>query len=487
MVPADPPLQLLPDPRALIAGSRHDGRAGEHQHVYAGNGTSTTTVPLAGEDAIDAAVGSARTAAERWRGMPAAGRRAVLLRVAELIGADTERLTGLQTLESGMPIQYAKAVPGAAADFFAYYAGWSDKLGGDVIDTWPMRALDYAVDEPYGVVAIIVPWNAPLASLAQIAGAALAAGNAVVLKPPELAPFTSLRVGELFLEAGGPEGALNIVPGGPRAGAALVRHPGVAKVHFTGSAATARSVIAGAAENLTPVALELGGKSAHVIFADADVKAAARHAMAGLVIYSGQGCANGTRVLVQASIYDELLDTVLSRLGRLPVGDPLASGTVIGPVVSARACDRIVELIDRARELGAGTLVAGGERIGGELAGGFYIAPTVFSEVDSETELAQQEIFGPVLAFTRFETERDAIELANGTSYGLAAYVHTADVRRAHRVARALEAGNVWVNGFFGIPPSMPFGGTKQSGYGRVGGLAGLREFVRCKNVWLAL
>ena len=349
-----------------------------------------------------------------------------------------------------------------------------------------MRSLDYAVDEPYGVVAVIVPWNAPLVSLAQIAGAALAAGNAVVLKP-ELAPFTALRVGELLLEAGGPPGALNIVPGGPEAGAALVRHPDIGKLHFTGSVATARSVISSAAEHLTPVALELGGKSAHGIFEDADVKAASRHALAGLVIYSGQGCANGTRVLVHASIYDELLETLLGRLRRLAVGDPLDARTTIGPVVSERACERIVGVIDRAQELGAGRLVAGGGRIGGELAGGFYIAPTVFAEVDGASELAQQEIFGPVLAFARFETEKEAIELANSTPYGLAAYVHTTDGRRAHRVARELAAGNVWVNGFFGIPPSMPFGGVKQSGYGRVGGVAGLREFLRPKNVWLAL
>jgi aldehyde dehydrogenase (NAD+) len=487
MLPADPPLELLPDARPLVGGDRPDGHGGEHHHVYAGNGTATTTVPLADATTMDAAVAAARAASVRGRRLAARERRTVLIRLAEAVQRDAERLTGLQTLECGMPAQFAKAVPAAAADFLAYYAGWTDKLGGEVVDTWPVRALDYTLDEPYGVVAIIVPWNAPLASLAQIAGAALAAGNTVVLKPAELAPFTALRVGELFLDAGGPPGVLNVVPGGPEAGAHLVRHPGIGKVHLTGSAATARSVISGAAENLTPVALELGGKSAHVVFQDADIKAAARHAMAGIVLFSGQGCANGTRLLVHASIHDELLELLLRRLARMPVGDPLDPGTTIGPVVSARACERIVGVIERASEHGAGRLVAGGERLGGELADGFYIAPTVFAEVDGGAELAQQEIFGPVLAITRFETERQAIELADGTLYGLAAYVHTTDVRRAHRVAHELQAGNVWINGFFGIPPSMPFGGTKQSGYGRVGGVAGLREFLRPKNVWLAL
>jgi aldehyde dehydrogenase (NAD+) len=482
------PVELLPDGRPLIAGRPVDPAGGEeHAHVYAATGKLTARVPLGGPEEIDLAVAAARAALPRWRSLPGNQRRTLLLRAAELIAADAERLAALQTLETGVPRQFARAIPGVAADFLTYYAGWSDKRTGEVIDTWPAPALDYAVEEPYGVVGIIVPWNTPLVSLAQIAGAALAAGNCVVLKPPELAPFTCLRAGELFAEAGLPAGVLSVVPGTATAGAALAGHPGVDKLHFTGSAATARKVLARAQERLTPVGLELGGKSAHLIFADADPKFAARQALSGLVILSGQGCLNGTRVLIEEPLYDRVLELVVSRLGRLPVGDPLASSTVLGPVVSERACERILALVDRATAERQGELVLGGGRLGGELAGGFFVEPTIFADVAPGSELAQEEIFGPVLSFQRFHDEREALELANGTGYGLAAYVHTADVRRAHRVAAALEVGNVWVNGFYGVAPSMPFGGHKQSGYGRVGGRAGLREFTRSKNVWLAL
>ena len=485
---ADAPLDVLPDTRPLVAGERLDPSGGAvHPHVYAATGRVTAEVALGGPREIDAAVAAGRAALPRWRALAAPERRAILTRAAQLVLADAERLSAIQTLETSLPIQFARGVPAVAADHLAYHAGWSDKVGGEVVTTWPGPALDYTVEEPYGVVAVIVPWNSPLVSMAQVAGAALAAGNCVVLKPPELAPFTSLRVGELFGEAGLPAGVLNVVPGGAGAGEALVRHPGVDKIHFTGSGATARRVLAGAQEHLTPVALELGGKSAHVIFADSDPKAAARHALSGLLIGSGQGCVNGTRVLVERPIYEQVLEHAVARLRRLPVGDPMRADTVLGPVITEVACERILGVIGRARQEGSGLLVTGGERLGGDLAPGYFVAPTIFGDVDPASELAQDEIFGPVLAFAPFDTLQRALDLANGTRYGLAAYVHTADVRRAHRVAAGLEAGNVWVNGFYGVAPSMPFGGNKQSGHGRVGGRAGLREFTRPKNVWLAL
>ncbi|MET9263806.1 aldehyde dehydrogenase family protein [Amycolatopsis sp. NPDC004079] len=484
----EPPLDVLPGPAALIGGERlHSTGGGSYQHVYAATGRPTVEVRLSGADEIDAAVRAARRALPRWRAMPANERRAALFRLAQLVTGHAETLSALQTLETSVPQRFAASFPVAAADFFGYYAGWTDKLAGDLIETWPSRALDYTLPEPYGVVAVIVPWNGAMVSLAQIAGAAIAAGNTVVLKPPERAPFTALRIGELCLEAGLPPGVVNVVPAGPEGGDALVRHPMVDKIHFTGSGATAKKVLAAALDNLTPVGLELGGKSAHLVFADANLGMAARQALAGLVINSGQGCANGTRVLVEAAVYEEVLRLASGRLRHIPMGDPFAAGTSMGPVVDEAACLRILSTIDAAGRAGHGRLVSGGGRLDGELAGGYFVEPTVFADVDNESPLAQCEIFGPVLSFLPFETEREAIELANASPYGLAGYVHTGDVRRAHRVSQALHAGNVWVNGFAGIPPSMPFGGTKQSGHGRVGGAAGIREFTRPKNVWTAL
>jgi acyl-CoA reductase-like NAD-dependent aldehyde dehydrogenase len=488
MAIAAAPTHLVKEPVLLIGDRRlTHASGGTHQHVYAGTGEPTAAVPLGGVVEMDAAVRAARTALPRWRAMPADVRRDAMLRAAELIRTNAAELSFLQTLESAVPTRFARTFPAVTADFLAYHAGWIDKIGGEVIETWPARAFDYAVEEPYGVVAVVIPWNGPLVSIGQTVAPALAAGNTVVLKPPELAPFTAVRVGELFLAAGFPPGVLNVVPGGPDGGAALVGHPGVDKVHFTGGGDTARRVLAATAASLTPVGLELGGKSAHLIFADADPRVAARQALSGLVILSGQGCANGTRVLVESPLYDEVLRLATTRLRRLAVGDPFADDTTMGPVISESACERILAVVGRARADGSGRLVTGGERLGGDLATGYFVAPTIFGDVAPDSELAQREIFGPVLSFLRFDGEEEAVRLANGTEHGLAAYVHTNDLRRAHRVARALEAGSVWVNGFAGISPATPFGGTKRSGYGRVGGRAGIREFTRPKNVWLAL
>lgn len=279
---------------------------------------------------------------------------------------------------------------------------------------------------------------------------------------------------------------INVVPGSAAAGEALVRHPGVDKVHFTGNGETARRVLDAARQNLTPVALELGGKSALIVFDDADPVAAATQALSAVVVLSGQGCANGTRVLVEITVYERVLALARGLLRRIRVGDPLDEATTVGPVVSERACRRIVEVIDRARERDGARLVAGGERLRGDLSDGYFLAPTIFADVDSSSELAQEEICGPIVSFMPFTTEEEAIRLANATRYGLAGYVHTSDMRRAQRVAESLVCGSVWVNGLPGIPPPVPFGGVRQSGYGRVGGVAGIREFTRVKNVWLA-
>jgi acyl-CoA reductase-like NAD-dependent aldehyde dehydrogenase len=384
-----------------------------------------------------------------------------------------------------MPVQFAGQLPGLAADWLRYHAGWADKRGGEVIDSWPARSLDYTLDEPYGVVAGIIPWNGALMSAVQLWGPALATGNAVVTKPSELAPFVAARLADLAVEAGIPAGVVTVVPGAAPAGQALASHPDIDKIFFTGGAATAKHVLGAASAQLTPVALELGGKSPHLVFADADLRITARQAMSGIVALSGQGCANGTRLLVQESIAERLLEILLGRLRHAPAGDPADERTMVGPVVSQASCDRIMEMIDRGRD--RGRLLAGGSRAGGELAQGFFIEPTVFTDLDGDHELIREEIFGPVLTVQTFTDEAEAIALANSGRHDLAAYIHTNDLRRAHRVSRALAAGAIWINGIPGLRPSTPFGGGKRSGTGRIGGAAGIREFLRPKNVWLSL
>lgn len=485
----DAPEVDLPEPGLWIGGELVPATGGVvFPHRYAANGRPTADVPLAGAADVDRAVQAARAALPGWRALPANERRNRLLVMARLIVERAELLSNLNVLDNGTPLLIAAAQNGMAADLFTYNAGWADKIGGELIDTWPSAALDYSRLEPYGVVGVIIPWNGPVTAIGQVLAPALAAGNCVVLKPPELAPFSAMAMGALFAEAGFPPGVVNVLPGGGEAGDALVRHPGVDKVHFTGSAATARLIARAAADTLTPLGFELGGKSAVVAFEDADPATVARAAVGFIsVSLAGQGCINGTRVLVHRSICDDVVAATVAAARDVSVGDPLDLSTEMGPVIDSRACERILAMIERAGSSGAGTLVAGGVRLGGELADGYFIAPTVFADVDPRSEIAQEEVFGPVQTVIPFETEAEAIALANDTSYGLAAYLHTRDIARVHRVAAAMEAGNVWVNGGFGIPSAAPFGGVKQSGYGRLGGRAGIAEFTRPKNIWIAL
>jgi acyl-CoA reductase-like NAD-dependent aldehyde dehydrogenase len=320
-----------------------------------------------------------------------------------------------------------------------------------------------------------------------VLGPALAAGNCVVFKPPELAPYACRRIMQHLLDAGVPPGVVNMVTGGPESGRRLVAHPGIDKIHFTGSPQTARSILATAAENITACALELGGKSANVIFADADLDAALPQAMNAIIGKSGQGCIRGTRILAERTVYDEVVErcAAIARTARL--GDPMLDTTIMGPVISEAACQRILRTIERATREEGGRLVAGGRRADGELAPGYYLEATVISDVAPQSDLAQNEVFGPVIAVMPFDGEDEALRLANSTPYALAAYVQTNDGGRAHRMARRMNAGNVWINGFGGILPGVPFGGNGISGFGRLGGEAGIKEFLRPKNVWMKL
>lgn len=481
-----PPLELLPKPGLLIGDQRVDDTSGGVvDHVYGATGRRTAEVALAGRREIDLAVQAARSALPLWRATTPDQRRELLNRAAGVLREHAQELTSISQVDNSMPVFAAAGGPGMAADQFAYYAGWADKLTGDVIPTWPTPSLDYATQEPYGVVGIIIPWNGPVYAIGMTVAPALAAGNCVLLKPPELAPYSAIRIGELFLEAGFPPGVLNIVTAGPEGGQAMVAHPGIDKVHFTGSGATATRILDTAKDVLKPVGLELGGKSANIIFADADLDNAAMQAVLGMQ-GSGQGCINGTRVLVERRVYEEVLTLMQGILGTLEVGDPLVASTFFGPVINATAADRIMGVIETAKR-GDVRLVTGGERLGGDLADGFFIAPTVFADVDNATPLARNEIFGPVVAVMPFDTEDEAVRIANDSPFGLAGYIQTSNIKRAHSVAQRLEVGNIWINGFLGIPPSAPFGGVKQSGWGRLGGIDGIREFTHPKNIFVSL
>jgi len=476
--PAD---EAYPDTGLLIGDTRlATASGGMHRHLYPGTGLETRALPMAGAAEMDLAVTAARKALPGWKAMPVNQRRGLMLRLADLMDANAAQLERLAVAENATMLGKAMLFRMGATDSLRYYAGWADKIGGDVVPTWPVPAFDYAQYEPYGVLAIILPWNVPMGSFGQIVAGALAAGNTVIVKPSELAPFTSLRIGELALEAGFPAGVVNIVPAGPDGSEALVRHPGIDKIHFTGSGATARRIVASA--GLRPVGLELGGKSARILFGDADPEKAVALAVASATSHAGQGCLLGTRLLVEANLYDEVVERARAEMDSRVVGDPYALESHVGPVISEGSRERILAAVARAEQSGS-KLVSGGRAIDRP---GYYLQPALFADVDNASGLAQEEIFGPVLGITRFVDEADAIRIANDSAFGLGAYLHTDDLRRAHRVASALEVGNIWVNGFH-APASMPFGGAKESGFGRVGGQAGLHEFLRVKNVWMSM
>jgi aldehyde dehydrogenase (NAD+) len=455
-------------------------------HVNPATGQVQAEVVMAGEEEVERAVASAVAAQKVWWSWRPDERRNALWRLAGLVRQDGEEVSQLLMLEAGIPITMAAGLPRRAGDYLEYYAGLADKIEGQVIPIFPEQAFDYTLPEPYGVVAAISTWNGGISSLSRKGGAALAAGNAVVVKAMELAPFSAVRFGELALQAGLPPGLVNVIVGGPEAGAALVRHPDVRKVSFTGGVETARKILATAAESITPVVLELGGKSGSIVFADADLEAAARFSGATPMGLAGQACVSPSRLIVHESIHDELLERAAAVTRALPVGDPLEAATVVGPVVSETQYDRILAMIDRARRSERGRVVTGGGAVG-DLGDGYFIEPTIFDGLTSEDYIAQEEVFGPVLSVITFSDEEEAIALANDTRYGLAGYVHTTNLQRAHRVAAKLDAGYISVNGFAALPASAPFGGNKISGIGKEGGRAGLDEFLHVKNVYIPL
>jgi acyl-CoA reductase-like NAD-dependent aldehyde dehydrogenase len=477
----------LPEATLLIGGDKVTGSGGSYEHFYPATGKPNTTIELAGPDDVDRAVASARVAQREWASLPPARRRDLLFGLADLVAAHFTELSLLNVHDYGVPVSMA-GNSFLTERYLRYYAGYADKAHGTSAPGAGPYDVNLIEREPYGVVAAILPWNGPLVPVGLNVAPALAAGNAVVIKPAELSPFAPMRFGELCLEAGLPAGLVNVIPAGPAGGEALVGHPGVGKIHFTGGDGTARKILATAARNLTPVATELGGKSADIVFADADLDLATRlAARQGPIMQSGQNCSCSSRILVQDSIYDAFVEKLTAVIGEATIGDPLDPSVVFGPVVTQAAADRILGVIDRAVSERMGELIIGGKRLGGELAEGYYIEPTVFADVDNRSPLAVEETFGPVVSLMRFRDEDEAVALANDTVYGLNAFLQTRDLGRAHRVSRRLEAGSVWVNTFSDLSPQSPYGGYKRSGSGRAGGLEGLYEFLQVKNIRMAI
>jgi aldehyde dehydrogenase (NAD+) len=455
------------------------------------NGEVLAHVAEAGREDIDRAVGAAQKALHGvWGKTKPSDRQRLLLKLADLIERNVDELALLEVLDSGMPISLARsALIPRAAEQVRYYAGWATKINGETIDnSAPGNFFTYTLREPVGVVAAIVPWNSPFVIAIWKLAPALAAGCTVVLKPAEQTPLTALRLGELVLEAGFPNGVVNICPGfGREAGAALAEHPGVDKVAFTGSYNTGQSIVRASASNLKRVSLELGGKSPDIVFADADLDRAIPGAAWAIFRLSGQICCGGSRLFVEQKIYDRFLSKLIDFSASIKVGNGLNPNSEMGPLISQEQFGRVIGYIQSGLEQGA-KLVCGGERLlTDDLRNGYFMPPTVFDNVKPDNKIAQEEIFGPVICVIPFKEFDEVVALSNNTSYGLAGGVWTQNVQKAHAIAKALQSGVVWVNCFNVMDPAVPFGGYKMSGYGRDSGADALEQYTQVKSVWVNL
>ncbi|MBX3027346.1 aldehyde dehydrogenase family protein [bacterium] len=448
-------------------------------------------VPAGDREDIDRAVRAARRAFESgpWRRMTASERGRALWKLADLIEARGEEFAQLETLDNGKPISVARVadVP-LVVDHFRYFAGWATKVEGETIpvSTPGLHVLNYTLREPVGVVGQIIPWNFPLLMAAWKLGVALACGNTVVLKPAEQTPLSALRLGELLDEAGFPPGVVNIVTGyGETAGAALAEHPDVDKVAFTGSTEVGRIVMRAATGNLKRVSLELGGKSPNIIFADADLDAAAVGAANAIYFNHGQCCCAGSRLFIEQKAYDTVMPKLIEYSEKVKLGPGMDPATEMGPLVSSEQFERVTGYLEHGRQEGA-TVRAGGGRPA-RFDKGYFVAPTVFSDVRPDMKVVREEIFGPVVCAVPFKDPEEVRAAGNDTAYGLAAAVWTKDVQKAHRMAAALKAGTVWINCYNMFDAASPFGGYKQSGFGREMGKAALELYTQIKSVWVNL
>ncbi|WP_246524919.1 aldehyde dehydrogenase [Sphingobium phenoxybenzoativorans] len=449
---------------------------------------SWATIAQADQTDVAAAVAAAREAFEkRWRGVPGVERARLMHRLADLIDRDADRLGTLESTDNGKVVRETRAQMRFCARVFRFFAGYADKIFGKVIPVDRTDIFDYATMEPLGAIGVITAWNSPIALLANKVPAALAAGNTVVVKPSEHASVTTLEFAKLFEEAGFPKGVFNVVTGDVRTGKALVEGGGLDKISFTGSSHGGREIAAAAGRNLTPVILELGGKSPNIIFDDADLPKAIVGALAGIFAATGQTCIAGSRLLVQRPVYATVVEELARRAENIRLGDPLDLATEMGTAANQPQFDRILSFIESAKQDGA-RLITGGEAAReGILRDGLFVKPTIFADVDNQMRVAREEIFGPVLSIIPFDTEDEAIAIGNDQSFGLASGIWTQGLNRMHRVSAALRAGMVWVNTYRAVAVQTPFGGVKDSGFGRERGEEGMREFLTTKNVMINL
>ncbi len=475
--------------KLLIGGEWVDGSK-TFDTINPATGEVLTQIAEASAADVDRAVQAARKAFDdttgKWRKMSASDRGKLLWKLADLLEQHIDEFAELETLDNGKPIFESRYVDmPMIIDVFRYYAGWATKIHGDTVNTSD-NAFTFTLREPVGVVGAIVAWNFPLLLTSWKLGPALACGCTVVLKPAEQTPLTALRFGELALEAGFPAGVLNVVTGGPETGKALVAHPGVDKVAFTGSTSVGREIMRSSADTLKRVTLELGGKSPNIVFADADLDSAVKGALNGIFYGKGEVCSAGSRLYVEKNVHDEFMEKLVARAKKLQPGDPLDPKTRLGAIVSEQQLSTVMTYIESGKSQGA-TLLSGGTRATVGDGRGFFIEPTVFGGVKPDMKIAREEIFGPVLATLPFDDPDQVAAFANENPYGLAAGVWTKDVKKAHAMAKRLRAGTIWINTYGPMDAALPFGGFKQSGFGRELGAEAIKAYTEVKTVWMAL
>jgi acyl-CoA reductase-like NAD-dependent aldehyde dehydrogenase len=473
----------------LIGGERVAAASGQWVESFNPyTGKPWALIPRGAAADVERAVAAAHTAfrGREWRGLTATARGKLLYKLADLISARAHELATIETTDNGKLILEMRAQLRYLPEWFRYYGGLADKLEGRVIPIDRPGHFNFTLEEPLGVIAAIVPWNSPLMLAAWKMAPALAAGNTFVWKPSEHSSVSALAMAPLFAEAGLPPGVVNIVTGlGSDTGEALVSHPNVAKICFTGGDATGALVYQTAAKHIKPVTMELGGKSANIVFADAKIDNAVKGVVSGIFAATGQTCVAGSRALIHRSIHDEFVERFLKIAGTARMGNPLEETTQVGPITTQPQYQKVLNYIDIARQQGATCVLGGGPAKRPELGDGWFVEPTVFTGVTPDMRIAQEEVFGPVLSVIPFDSDEEALAIANGTIYGLAAGVWTADIARALKMAHTLESGTVWVNTYRVSSPLSPFGGYKRSGFGRESGLLSIREFVQEKSVWI--